>query len=92
MNYSTTMENNTNDWAQTGTILGVVLGFLALAWKWITESFKARRDEKEAVIRIAVMEAMSDVRTDIEKVRTESADGLKHVHSRIDQIFERLGK
>jgi len=94
MIYSTRMidENNVPDWAQTSTILGIAFAITAFLWKWVAESFKNRREERENVIRIAVREAMSEVRGDIENVRKESAEGLKHVHQRIDQVFEKLGK
>ena len=81
-----------SDWAQTVTILGFILGIVLTVSKWINESFKNRREERETVIKIAVREAMSDIKKDIEDARKESADGLKHVHQRIDDVMKEIKK
>lgn len=85
-------ESSQSDWAQTVTILGFILGIVLTVSKWINESFKNRREERETVIKIAVREAMSDIKKDIEDARKESADGLKHVHQRIDDVMKEIKK
>ena len=85
-------ESTQGDWAQSVTILGFIFGIVVTVSKWINESFKNRREERETVIKIAVREAMSDIRKDIEDARKESADGLHHVHKRIDDVMKEIRK
>ena len=93
MNYSTkVMENNTNEWAQTGTVVSLAGLIFGVFWKWINESFKNRREEREQVIRIAVREAMSDIKNDIAEIRKENHDGLRDVHKRIDDVLREVKK
>lgn len=93
MDYSRTMaEQTTHDWAETSKILGVFITICGVAWKYITESFKSRREERESVIKIAVKEAMSEVRDQIESVRKENASGIEAVNRRIDDVFKELKK
>ena len=91
MTYSRSMAEQ-QDWAETSKILGLAGTTLALAYKWITESFKSRREEREGVIKIAVKEAMSEVRDQIESVRAENAHGIAQVNRRIDDVFKEMKK
>lgn len=92
MIFLTIMSETNQDWSQSTTILGIVLAVLIAVMKWISESFKNRREERESVIKIAVREAMSDIKKDIEDARRESSDGLKHVHQRIDDVMKEIKK
>ena len=72
-------ESTQGDWAQSVTILGFIFGIVVTVSKWINESFKNRREERETVIKIAVREAMSDIRKDIEVLRKATEEAKKYI-------------
>lgn len=85
-------EETSHNWADTTKILGIAFTLFGLVYKYITESFKSRRDERETVIKIAVKEAMGEIRSEIERVGQESRENYKHVNKRIDDLIREVKK
>lgn len=92
------IENDTQNWSQTTTILGLGMIVFGAIVAWMRESFKSRREERAGAIKQAVKDGMQEfadkiedkVHTQLKEYADKNDERFKKVHERIDNVL--LGK
>jgi flagellar biosynthesis/type III secretory pathway M-ring protein FliF/YscJ len=92
------IENDTQNWSQTTTILGLGMIVFGAIVAWMRESFKSRREERAGAIKQAVKDGMQEfadkiedkVHSQLKEYSEENNRKFKAVHERIDNVL--LGK
>lgn len=96
-----------NNLVETSTILGVIFAVLTGVWKYITESFKDKRAEREAkiladerhqstVITQAVRDGMEafnmEIRREFKEYKDQTDKQFSTINRRIDDVMTKLDR
>ena len=93
MVYLKTMDDQQTGLAQAGTLLGIVFAILAVAWKWISESFRTQREETAAKIKDRQDERKTAIREAVKEGMQEFADKIEDkVHLQLKEYSEENNK
>lgn len=107
MIYSKTMNENSTDWAQASTFLGLILAALIGFNKWISENFRSKKEAREAenkrreselsdTITRAVQSGLAafnkEIREELKNHREETNVQIRKVHERIDDALNHKEK
>lgn len=83
------MANDTQDWASPASILIIMLGLLSFAWKWLSESFKTKREENSGRLELQKAERLTAIKQAVKDGMQEFADRIEdRVHEQLKEYQE----